>query len=79
MRGDKLVKQWRIFRAIETRNNSATVAELAEQRDCSPLTIWQHLAAIQNPKLLLLFQFNPIHDAEEVTPIYQGDSKRKTS
>ena len=64
MRGEQLTRQWRILRTIETRKNGATVAELAEQEDCSPLTIWRDLAATQNPQLLLLFQFNPMHDSQ---------------
>ena len=64
MRGEQLTRQWRILRTIETRKNGATVAELAEQEDCHPRTIWQDLSAIQNPQLFLLFQFNPIHDSQ---------------
>ncbi len=64
MRGDQLTRQWRILRTIETRKNGATVAELASQEDCSPRTMWRDLAAIQNPQLLLLFQFNPMHDSQ---------------
>jgi len=37
------------------------VAELAEQEGFHTRTIWRDLAAIQNPQLLLLFQFNPMH------------------
>ena len=47
MRGEQLTRQWRILRTIETRKNGATVAELAEQEDCHPRTIWRDLAAIQ--------------------------------
>jgi len=47
MRGDQLARQWRILRTIESGNQGATVAELAEQEDCSPRTIWRDLAAIQ--------------------------------
>ena len=64
MRGEQLTRQWRILRTIETRKNGATVAELTQQEDCHPLTIWHDLAAIQNPQLLLPFQFNPIHNSQ---------------
>ena len=64
MRGEQLTKQWRILRAIESKNQGTTVNELAEQENCSLRTIWQDLAAIQNPQLLLLFQFNPMHDSQ---------------
>ena len=64
MRGEQLVRQWRILRTIETRKNGATIAELAEQENCHLRTIWQDLAYIQNPQLLLPFQFNPIHDSQ---------------
>ncbi len=47
MRGDQLARQWRILRTIESRNQGATVAELAAQEDCHPRTIWRDLAAIQ--------------------------------
>jgi predicted DNA-binding transcriptional regulator YafY len=47
MRGDQLARQWRILRTIESRNQGASVAELADQEDCSPRTIWRDLAAIQ--------------------------------
>ena len=64
MRGDQLARQWRILRTIETRKNGTTVAELASQEDCHPWTTWRYHAAIQNPQLLLLFQFNPMHDSQ---------------
>ena len=64
MRGDQLTRQWWILRTIETRKNGTTVAELAEQENCSPRTIWRNLAAIQDPQLLLPFQFNPMHDSQ---------------
>jgi len=47
MRGEQLVRQWRILRTIETRKNGATIAELAEQENCHLRTIWQDLPAIQ--------------------------------
>jgi len=47
MRGDQLARQWRILRTIASGNQGATVAELAEQEDCHPRTIWRDLAAIQ--------------------------------
>lgn len=47
MRGDQLARQWRILRTIESRAHGATVAELAQQEDCHPRTIWRDLTAIQ--------------------------------
>ena len=47
MRGDQLSRQWCILRAIESKKQGTTVAELASQEDCSPCTIWRDLAAIQ--------------------------------
>ena len=64
MRGEQLTRQWRILRAIESKNQGATVAELAQQEGFQTRTIWQDLAAIQNPQLLLLFQFNPMLDSQ---------------
>jgi predicted DNA-binding transcriptional regulator YafY len=65
MRGDHLARQWRILRTIESRNQSATVAELAAQEACFPRTLWRYLAAIQNAQLPLLFQFNPMRDSRD--------------
>ena len=64
MRGEQLARQWRILRTIESGAQGATVAELAAQEGCHPRTILRDLAAIQNPQLLFLFQFNPIHDSK---------------
>jgi predicted DNA-binding transcriptional regulator YafY len=53
MRGEQLARQWRILRTIESRNQGATVAELAAQEDCHTRTIWRDLAAIQHVGFLL--------------------------
>ncbi len=80
MRGDQLARQWRILRTIESGNQGATVADLAEQEDCSPRTIWRDLAAIQNTQLPLLFQFNPMHDSQHQrqAQLSRQDLKRET-
>ena len=65
MRGEQLTRQGRILGAIKSRKQGATVAELAAQENCSPRTIWQDLAAIQNAQLALLFQFNPMRDSRD--------------
>lgn len=47
MRGDQLARQWRVLRMIESQKQGVTVAELAQQEDCHPRTIWRDLRAIQ--------------------------------
>jgi len=47
MRGEQLVRQWRILRTIDSRSHGATVAELARQEGCHTRAIWGDLAAIQ--------------------------------
>jgi predicted DNA-binding transcriptional regulator YafY len=47
VRGEQLVKQWRILQTIESQNHGATVAKLASQEDCHTRTMWRDLAAIQ--------------------------------
>ena len=80
MRGEQLTRQWRILRDFESKEHGTTVAELAEQEDCHPRTIWQDLAAIQNPQLLLLFQFNPMYDSQHQrkAQLSRQDLKRET-
>ena len=80
MRGEQLTRQWRILRTIETRKNGATVAELAQQEGCQTRNIWRDLAAIQNPQLLLLFQFNPMYDSQHQrkAQLSRQDLKRET-
>ena len=80
MRGGQLAKQWRILRTIESKKHGTTVAELASQEDCFPCTIWRDLAAIRNPQLLLLFQFNPMHDSQHQrkAQLSRQDLKRET-
>ena len=58
MRGEQFTRQWRILRTIETRKNGATVAELAEQEDCHPRTIWRDLAAIQGAGFPLYSEYD---------------------
>ena len=80
MRGAQLTRQWRILRTIETRKNGATVAELAQQEGCQTRNIWRDLAAIQNPQLLLLFQFKLMHDSQHQrkAQLSRQDLKRET-
>lgn len=47
MRGEQLVRQWRILRTIEASRQGVTVAELAAAEGCHSRTIWRDLAAIQ--------------------------------
>ena len=47
MQGEQLARRWRVLRTIESRNQGATVAELAQKQDCHTRTIWRDLAAIQ--------------------------------
>ena len=45
MRGKQLARQWRILPTIESRNQGATVAELAVQEGSHTRTICRDLAA----------------------------------
>jgi predicted DNA-binding transcriptional regulator YafY len=47
MRGEQLARQWRILRTLESRKTGATVADLAQEQDCHPRTVWRDLTAIQ--------------------------------
>ena len=47
VQGEQLARRWRVLRTIESRNQGATVAELAQKQYCHTRTIWRDLAAIQ--------------------------------
>ena len=47
MRGDQLVRQWRILRTLESSKKGVTAAELAAEEGCHPRTIWRDIEALQ--------------------------------
>ena len=47
MRGDQLVRQWRIIRAIEASSNGLTVTEIAQREEAGTRTIYRDLEALQ--------------------------------
>ncbi|MGA2958025.1 MAG: transcriptional regulator [Thermodesulfobacteriota bacterium] len=47
MRGDQLVRQWRIIRAIEASSNGLTVTEIAQREETGIRTIYRDLEALQ--------------------------------
>jgi len=47
MRGDQLVRQWRIIRAIEASPNGLTVTEIAQREEIGIRTIYRDLEALQ--------------------------------
>jgi predicted DNA-binding transcriptional regulator YafY len=48
MRGDQIVRQWRIIQSMETRRYGISVAELAEELESQPRTIYRDLEALYN-------------------------------
>ena len=46
MRGDQIVRQWKIIRLMETRRYGISVAELAEELESQPRTIYRDLEAL---------------------------------
>ena len=60
MRGDHLARQWRSLRAIESKKQRATVAELAAEEGCQPRTIWRDLSAIEPAGLTSLLQSDQV-------------------
>ncbi len=47
MRGDQLVRLWRVLRGIEARLNGLTVAEIAKREETGIRTICRYLEALQ--------------------------------
>ena len=56
MRGEQLARQWRILRTLESGKTGATVADLAQEQDCHPRTVWRDLTAIQEASFHLYFK-----------------------
>ncbi|MBW2196067.1 MAG: HTH domain-containing protein [Deltaproteobacteria bacterium] len=54
MRGEQLARQWRILRTLESRKTGTTVADLAQEQDCHPRTVWRDLTAIQEAGFTML-------------------------
>ena len=48
MRGDQIVRQWKIIQFMETRRYGISVAELAEELESQPRTIYRDLEALYN-------------------------------
>jgi predicted DNA-binding transcriptional regulator YafY len=48
MRGDQIVRQWKIIQFLETRRYGISVAELAEELESQPRTIYRDLEALYN-------------------------------
>ena len=46
MRGDQIVRQWKIIQFMETRRYGISVAELAEELESQPRTIYRDLEAL---------------------------------